>query len=240
IGMSFCPVKSVEQQSIQSITVVRKALDKQENQLGNQIRALVYEYGIAIKPTKKALNEAVVIYSASDNDELPTVVKELLLILKCQYQYTKESLKQVTAQLEQIVKHNDECKRLMNLEGIGVVTAAGLVANLSKGSNFQNGREASVYMGVTPKQYSSGGKVVMLGIDKRAGDKQLKSNLYMGALSYISKLPPVAKTNKQQWLINLVQRAGVKKACIALVNKNIRTAWAMLKYSTEYKVVTEI
>ncbi|MCL1088007.1 transposase, partial [Shewanella glacialipiscicola] len=94
----------------------------------------------------------------------------------------------------------------MKLEGVSHIGAAGLLACLGDGQGFKNGRHAAVFVGVTPKQHSSGGKVVMIGIDKHGGDKYLRSILYQGALSVISRLPVEAKTYKQQWLINLVRR----------------------------------
>jgi transposase len=111
-----------------------------------------------------------------------------------------------------------------------------LFAALGNGESFKNGRAASVYAGVTPMQYSSGGKSVLLGITKQ-GDATLRAAMFQGALSVISRLKPQATTQKHQWLLDLVKRAGIKRACIALVNKNIRTAWAMLKNKTEYNPV---
>lgn len=123
----------------------------------------------------------------------------------------------------------------MALEGVGEIGAAGLYASLGDGSGFKNGRQASAYIGVTPKQRSSGGKVVMVGIDSHSGDKSLRAILFLGALAAIAQLPSEPTTEKQRWLIALIKRAGVKKACIALVNKTIRTAWALLRYSQPYQ-----
>ncbi|AOT06764.1 IS110 family transposase [Pseudoalteromonas luteoviolacea] len=229
-NMSFSPVKNIEQQILQTLTVSRKFLDKQLTQLGNHIRALFYEYGITIPRSKKALKRVL-----TERNDLPEVLLPLLSVLKAQYQHIEQSLNDVTKNLELLVSQNEQCQRVIALEGVGVLGAAGLIASLSQTKHFKNGRCASVYLGVTPKQFSSGGKTVMLGIDKCAGDKQLKSCLFLGALSYISNLPEKPKTLKQQWLLRLVARSGVKRACIALVNKNIRTAWAMLKQGTNYQ-----
>jgi transposase len=212
--------------------VSRKLLDKQLTQLGNHIRALFYEYGITIARSKKALKEALI-----ERNDLPEVLLPMLNILKVQFKQIEQSLKQVTKNLELLVAQNEQCQRIMALEGVGTLCAAGLISNLSQTGHFKNGRCASVYLGVTPKQFSSGGKTVMLGIDKFAGDKQLKSSLFLGALAYISNLPEEPSTLKQQWLLRLVARSGVKRACIALVNKNIRTAWAMLKSGTSYQPI---
>ncbi|KZN45706.1 IS110 family transposase [Pseudoalteromonas luteoviolacea] len=231
-NMPFSPVKNIEQQILQTFTVSRKFLDKQLTQLGNHIRALFYEYGITIPRSKKALKEVL-----TERNGLPEVLLPLVNVLKAQYQQIEQSLNKVTKNLELLVSQNEQCQRVIALEGVGVLGAAGLIASLSQTKHFKNGRCASVYLGVTPKQFSSGGKTVMLGIDKGAGDKQLKSCLFLGALSYISNLPEKPKTLKQQWLLRLVARSGVKRACIALVNKNIRTAWAMLKQGTNYQPV---
>ncbi|CAK2438341.1 transposase [Vibrio crassostreae] len=92
-------------------------------------------------------------------------------------------------------------------------------------------------MGLTPKQHSSGGKVFMVGIDKCGGVKELRSLLYLGAMSYIGRLPEKPKTQKDVWLRNIIDRIGFKKACIALANKVVRTAWAMLRHETQYRPV---
>ncbi len=100
---------------------------------------------------------------------------------------------------------------------------------------FKNGRQAATYLGVTPKQHSSGGKTTIVGIDKQGGNQALRAVLYQGALSVISRLPKEPKTLKQRWLIQLVQRVGVKRSCIALANKTVRTAWALLSSGEEYR-----
>jgi transposase len=110
-----------------------------------------------------------------------------------------------------------------------------LYASLGDGREFKNGRNASVYIGLTPKQHSSGGKVCMIGIDKHGGNKELRVALYQGALSVISRLPDEPITLKQKWLLALIKRAGVKRTCIALANKTVRTAWALLATGAHYR-----
>nr|WP_240697191.1 transposase [Vibrio genomosp. F6] len=126
----------------------------------------------------------------------------------------------------------------MDLESVGEVTASMLYANLGDGTQFTNDRQASAFIGLTPKQYSSGGKVTMMGIDKFGGVKDLRSMLYLGAMAYIYRLPDSPTNQKQAWLIKLVNRVGFKRACIALANKTVRTAWAMLRYETKYQSKT--
>lgn len=144
-------------------------------------------------------------------------------------------LKDIEKEKIQLVKTIEPCQRLSALEGVGPVGSAMLYSYLGKGEMFQNGRQASTYIGVTPKQHSSGGKTVIVGINKKGGNKELRAVLYQGALSVISRLPDVPTTVKQRWLIQLVQRVGVKRACIALANKTVRTAWALLSSGEEYQ-----
>jgi transposase len=146
-------------------------------------------------------------------------------------------LKQTTIAKAALVKQVEPCKRLLALESVGEVCAAMLYANIGDGKEFRNGREASACIGLTPKQHSSGGKTNMMGINKKGGNKELRTALYQGALSVISRLPDEPKTVKQAWLIELVNRVGTKRACIALANKTVRTAWALLATGQSYEPI---
>lgn len=236
-GMTFCPVKNIEQQTLQSMQSSRRMLERSLTGITNHIVALMHEYGIYFSKGKKALRETMSHYLSPQSSSLSEPLKQLIRQLWLYYQSTEDSLKSLTEQLNNRVKHSEPCQRLMALEGVAEIGAAGLYASLGDGSGFKNGRQASAYIGVTPKQHSSGGKVVMVGIDKKGGDKALRANLYLGALAVVTRLPAEAKTSKQQWLIDLVRRVGVKRACIALVNKTVRTAWALLRYGQPYQVV---
>ena len=149
-----------------------------------------------------------------------------------------EQLHSITAHLQQRIDSHPKCRRLMALEGVGPVNALGLYLALGEtGMAFKQGREAAACIGLTPKQYSTGGKVVMLGISKHIANKKLRSNLIQGALAkakIVASRPP--KTGKDAWLKSLIERRGLRRAAVALANKTVRTAWAMLHYDTEYQV----
>ena len=236
-GMVFSQIKNEEQQSLQTLEVSRKLLSKELTGLGNHIRAFMYEYGITSNKGQKGLRESVANALDIEDKRLPSCLKGTLNLLWERYRLTAEQLKQSEKEKAALVKQLEPCKRLMDLEGVGPVCASLLYASIGNGQNFRNGRDASVYVGVTPKQYSSGGKTYMIGIDKKGGDKGLRAALYQGAFSVIHKLPDEPKTTKQAWLISLVARVGVKRACIALANKTVRTAWALLATGQAYKVV---
>ena len=237
LGMTFCPIKNIEQQTLQSVETSRKFLDKSKTALSNHIRGLLYEFGIVVKLGEKGLRESVSQHIDPDNVALPIILKQVVTHLWDHYIATVTQLKHLSQLLSCLVKQHEPARRLMALEGVGEKSAAGLIASLGDGSAHKNGRHAAVYVGATPKQHSSGGKVRMTGICKR-GDYSLRSTLYIGALSVISRLPVEPKTLKQAWLIQLVRRVGIKRACIALVNKTVRTAWAMLRHGSEYQPMT--
>jgi len=236
-GMVFSQIKEEEQQSLQTLETSRKFLDKELTALNNHIRAYLYEYGITMHKGRKSLRETMAIVLDAQDTRLPSCLKNTLKLLWERYQLTVVQLKETERYRAALVKQLEPCNRLMALEGIGEVCAAMLYASMGDGNEFKNGRQASAYIGLTPKQHSSGGKVYMMGIDKKGGNKALRAALYQGALSVISKLPSEPRTVKQAWLLELVKRAGVKRACIALANKTVRTAWALLATGKSYEPI---
>ncbi len=139
----------------------------------------------SINRGRKSLRETLAIVLAPSDACLPVCLKQTLRLLQERYTRTAEQLKAVAAEKAALVKQLAPCKRLMDLEGVGTVCASMLHASLGEGSEFKNGRQASVYVGLTPKQYSSGGKVTMLGINKKGGNKEL-SALPGGLVRYFS------------------------------------------------------
>jgi transposase len=133
-----------------------------------------------------------------------------------------------------LVQQHPVCRRLTALEGIGPVCSVLLYATLGTGEAFANGRQFSAYLGLTPKQFSSGGKVNLVGISRRVANRRLRAVLIQGARAYVYHLKE-PKTAKDRWLWAVVERSGKCKAAVALANKNVRTAWAMLTQNTEYE-----
>ena len=132
-----------------------------------------------------------------------------------------------------LIKGNETCRRLTALEGVGPISSLLLFSSLGTGDAFKNGREYAAYIGLTPKQFSSGGKVTIVGISKHVANRRLRAVLIQGARAYVHKLKE-PKTAKDQWLWSLIQRAGCGRASVALANKNVRTAWALLTQGTDY------
>ena len=236
-GMSFSRIKSEEQQALQTLETSRKLLDKEVTLLNNHIRAYLYEYGITTKKGKKSLRETVVVALEATDSRIPTCLKNTLRLLWERYKQTIIELRSSQEYIVALVKQLEPCRRLMSLEGVGNICASMLYANIGDGSEFKNGRQASVYIGLTPKQHSSGGRVFLKGIDKFGGNVSMRTALFQGALSVITKLPDKPRTQKEAWLIELLKRVGLKRACIALANKTVRTAWALLATGKHYNPV---
>jgi len=129
---------------------------------------------------------------------------------------------------------DEEIKRWTALEGIGPVCAVLLYATLGNGEAFANGRQFSAYLGLTPKQFSSGGKVNLVGISRHVANRRLRAVLIQGARAYVYRLKE-PKTAKDHGLWAMIERSGKCKAAVALANKNVRTAWAMLTQNTAYQ-----
>ena len=234
VGLKFSPPKSIEQQSMHSLESSRKLLSRSIVAIGLHLRGTILDYGIANPKGEKGLKASVL--SVLDGEsEIPANLVNTLSLLWEQYKRLKKELLSLEKEKNALTTQIEPCSRLMKIEGVGVTTAALLYVTLGNCQQFKNGRQASAFVGLTPKQHSSGGKVIMMGIDKSGGVKDLRSLLYLGAMSLIGRLPEVPKTRKQAWLTNAVNRLGFKKACIALANKTVRTAWAMLRYETEYE-----
>jgi transposase len=236
-GMRFSPVKTEVQQSLQTLDTTRRLLSRDLTALGNHIRAYLYEYGITTNKGRKSLREIIPVVLDSEDARLPQSLKSTLALLWERFTMTESQLKTTEKSKDALVKQIEPCKRLLDLESVGPVCAAMLYAALGDGTEFKNGREASVYVGLTPKQHSSGGKTYMMGIDKRGGNKELRAALFQGALSVISSLKVEPRTTKEVWLTELVKRVGIKRACIALANKTVRTAWALLASGKKYDPV---
>ena len=227
------PLKSVEQQGLQSIQRSRELLIQNRTAISNHIRGLLMEFGVVIPKGFAHLNQHVPRVLEDAENGVPDMFRATLHRMFERYLLLKEDIDFLNEQIKQLVKQYDPCRRLMDLEGVGPISAILVFATLGTGQAFKNGREFSAYIGLTPKQYSSGGKTNLIGISKHVANRRLRSVLIQGARAYVHKLKD-PQTPKQKWLWALIQRAGYGKAAVALANKNVRTAWALLTSGAVY------
>lgn len=229
---------TVEQQGLQSVEKMRSMIDKQQLQLSNHMRGLLIEFGITINKGLSHFRSRIPEILEDAANELPSPFRQSLFQLWELYTRLGEDYEALDSLLKELATQDDDCQRLMKLESVGPINAVKLKLRLGHGEHFKSGREAAACIGVTPKQHSSGGKVIMGSVAKITCDQSLRSTLFLGARSVASKIKNrEAKTEKERWLKALVERRGVNCAAMALANKTIRTAYAMLKNNSEYKVV---
>ena len=227
------PIKTVEQQSMQAIQRSRELLIQNRTALSNHIRGLLMEFGLVIPRGFSSLHENIPWILEDGENELPDSYRPTLNLLYERLCQLRVDLEYLDKQIAEVVKENVACRRLTQLEGVGPISSILLFATLGTGEAFKNGREFSAYLGLTPKQYSSGGKTNMIGISRRIANKRLRAVLIQGARAYVHRIKE-PKTVKDQWILALIQRAGYGRAAVALANKNVRTAWALLTKGSEY------
>jgi transposase len=226
-SMHYVPVKQVEQQDIQSIHRVRSRLVKNRTALINEIRGLNLEYGIAM-PQGAAKVKNLLMYVIDDKEnELTVSSRELMRELYDELVAIETRIKKMEQKIKYICKNNDPCRRLLSIPGIGEITATALVASVPNANEFKNGRHMSAWLGLVPRQSSSGNKQVLLGISKR-GDRYLRTLLIHGARSALSRCKKT-ESHYGKWLTCKRDTLSLNKAAVALANKNARIIWSLLK-----------
>lgn len=234
-NLKEAPLKSLDQQALQAIQRSRELLIRDRTAISNHIRGLLLEFGIAIPKGFAHLHRHLPEILEDAENGVPHGFRSTLHLMHRRLLEIKRDIDVLTEQIEELVKANEPCRRLLDIEGVGPISAVLLYATLGSGEAFSSGREFSAYLGLTPKQYSSGGKTNLVGISRYVANKRLRAVLIQGARAYIHRVKD-PKTPKDKWLMALVDRAGYGKASVALANKNVRTAWAMLTQGTEYRV----
>lgn len=231
--MRFVPIKNVAQQDIQSVHRVRERLICQRTALGNQIRGLLAEYGIVVAQGIAQLKKQLPFILEDAENELTPKMRELCAELYEELQLLEDRIGRYEIKIQEIFKSHPVCQKLAQIEGIGPLTATILLTVLSNPTLFKNGRHFAAFLGLVPRQHSSGGKQHLMGISKR-GDKYLRRLLIHGARSVIQRVDN--KTDhRSHWLKQLKARRGYNRACVALANKNARIIWALIANDSVYK-----
>jgi transposase len=228
--MRFVPVKTVEQQAGLMLLGVREQLIVRRTQLSNMIRSHAAEFGlIAAKGIDKL---ASLLAAVAQDASLPDLVRDLFSLLERQYEQLQVELKTIEIKLRALHRADAMSRRLAEVPGIGPVTAAALVMKAPDPHAFRSGRLFAAWLGLTPKDHSTGGKL-RLGKITRAGDETLRSLLVTGATSVV-KLAKGPKGRGSQWLIALLKRKSPKQAAVALANKMARIAWKLMTTGENY------
>jgi transposase len=232
--MRFVQPKTVEQQANLAWHRVRKGYIEERTALINRIRGMLAEFGIWIRQSPEALKRALP--QVLEDEALPGQVKHLL-------QEGREHLESIESRIatceHQIQEHADSderAKRLRGIVGVGPITASAAAATIPSATMFKNGRQMAAWLGLVPKQNSSGGKE-RLGRVTRRGDAYLRGLLTSGArttLLIAGRKLPEKRTHLEHWVLGLRARMGYHKALVAIANKHARMMWAMLAKDQDY------
>ena len=229
-------IRSVEQQDAQSFHRIRRQLVGEQTRLANQIRGLLAEYGIVMRQGVSVLRREVPELLSDADNGLSERFRELLYRQYQRFLGIGEELAWYTEQLKAEAASDETCRRLGHIPGFGPVSSSAFKSWLGDGKQFKRGRDASAALGVVPRQHSTGGKELLLGISKR-GDSYVRSLVIHGARSVVThaknKGDPLSL-----WINRLVATRGFNKAVVALANKLIRIAWVVVSRGEEYRPQT--
>jgi len=231
--MRFVAIKSKEQQDIQSLHRIRQRLIKERTALVNQIRGFLSEYGVIVSQGVNSLRKGLMGILEDGENGLSLKIRELTNELREELVALDKQIEKYEKKLEEIHKNNDICKRISKIEGIGLLSSTIMLAELGDPSVFKSGRHFAAFLGLVPKQNSSGGKNRLLGISKR-GDSYIRSLLIHGARAVL-KVAEKKTDSRSMWLKGLKERRGYNRASVALANKNARIIWSLIANNTEYK-----
>lgn len=223
--MRFVPVKSLEQQDVQFIHRVRERLVCERTALANQIRGFLAEIGRVLPQGISNLRTYLPQLYEHESD-LTMLERDLFSDLYTQLVDLDAKISKYEEQLTMLAKQSDTCRRLMSIPGIGPITSSALVSAVGDIKEFKNSRQFAAWLGLTPRQHSSGGKTRLLGISKW-GNSYLRKLLAHGARTVL-RFAPGKKDASSAWLLGVATRRGRNKAIIAQANKTARIVWAVL------------
>lgn len=232
-NMRFVPVKSVEQQAVLTLHRVRQLRVAERTALVNQLRGLLGEYGIVVRQGIVHLRKALPGILEDAENGLPTLVREVFAELGDRLSEIEQQIDSYDRKIQGLAERSEAAQRLMKIEGVGTLTASAIVATIGNGTCFSNGRQLAAWLGLTPRQHSSGGKTRLGGISKR-GDVYLRTLLIHGARSALLQTARRSDA-KSRWAQAVKQRGGHNVAACALAAKNARTIWALLARDQEYR-----
>jgi transposase len=231
-SMRFVPIKNIEQQSVLALHRVRQGFVKARTAQANQIRGLLGEYGLIVPQGIAHIAQRVPDLIEDASIELPGSFRLLIDRLVEHLKLLHRQVEEIEVQIKAWHRASEASRRLEKVPGIGPLTATAMVASVGDAKNFDSGRQFAAWLGVVPRQHSSGGKPTLLGISKR-GDAYLRTMLIHGARSVIYRA--TQRADAESWLVRLTTRRNKNIAAVALANKNARTIWALLAHDREFR-----
>ncbi len=231
--MRFVPIKSEEQLDLQALHRVRERWVMRRTAVVNQIRSLLLERGLTLPKGRSHVDALLPRILEDAQLRLSGCFRVLLAQLKIELEQSTARIEQMDGVIQKTAKENEDCQRLTEIPGVGPVTATALIAAVGNASAFGKGRNLAAWMGIVPGEYSTGGKQKLLGISKR-GNKYLRTLFIQGARSVVQQRHKQAP-GLSSWLAQLLARAHQNVVIVALANKLVRMAWAVLCKNESYR-----
>ena len=228
-AMRFVPIKDEHQQATLCLHRTRQGFVEERTATYNRIRGLLSEFGVILPQSPERLRRQI----AAHLDVLPGWARRCIDDLLEHVTRIEDRLLEYDRAISDIARDDERSRRLMRLRGIGPTTASALLASIGAGHDFRNGRQVAAWLGLTPAQYSSGGKA-RLGSITKAGDAYLRSLLVQGGRAVMANLGD-KQDRFSRWIRNLIERRGYWRTAVAIAAKNARMAWAMLKYGDDFR-----
>ncbi len=230
--MRYVPVKSVDQQAALMLITVRDRLICTRTQLSNAIRGHAAEFGITA--AKGLAHVGQLLERISGDMSLPDLARRMFARLGAEYAEQEARLDEIDAELAALHKADERSRRLAKIPGVGPLGAVLLSMKAPAPELFRSGRDFAAWLGLTPKDHSTGGKVRLGGIT-RAGDEMLRSTLVLGATSLLQQVRKARGRPASPWLVDMLKRKPPKLVAVALANKIARIAWKLMISGEHYK-----
>lgn len=230
--MRFVPVKSPEQQSVMVLHRTRSILIRQRIQISNAIRSHMAEFGMAAAVGRQGLHSLIEVVHDAADERVPVEARGCLAMLAAQLQLVNEQVLETDRLIRTNARSTEVGRRLMEIPGVGPLLASALVGTIADPRAFKTGRNLAAWIGLVPKQNSSGGKERLGGITKQ-GDRYLRQMLVVGALAVVRYA--VRNGTRRPWLVQLLARRTPKVAAVALANKTARMVWAIMTSGERYR-----
>jgi transposase len=231
--MRFVPIKTEEQLDLQALHRVRERWVMRRTAVVNQVRSLLLERGLTVPKGRRHLEQTLPRILQDAELKLSEAFRVLLAQLRLELEQLAGRIEKMDRVIEQEARENEACHRLTTIPGVGPVTATALVGAIGNGSAFRKGRDLSTWMGIVPGEYTTGGKQKLLGISKR-GNKYLRRLFVQGARSVLLQRDKQAP-GLSQWLAQLLASKHQNVVVVALANKLVRIAWAVLSKNEAYR-----
>ena len=231
--MRFVAIKTAEQQSVLMLHKTRQLLIRQQTMLINAIRAHLAEFGIVAGIGRRGVEKLEAVIEAGEDDRVPPAALECLMVLRDQLAVVKRHILDADRRIMDAHRSNELSRRLAGIPGVGPLIATALATSVPDPHTFRSGRDLAAWIGLVPRQNSTGGKQ-RLGHISKAGNRYLRTMLVVGALSVIRRAKQLGYT-RRPWLARLLERRSTKVAAVALANKIARIAWAMMAHGTYYQ-----